>query len=98
LSALQPGNVITLQNQGNIPGSTWLNGITQNGTVDLVPTKDPYTGTKWKVYGYGVIALENQGSIPGSKWLDGRTAEGSVGFVPTKDPYTGTKWRVELAP
>jgi hypothetical protein len=99
---LQEGAIVSLQNQGNIEGSRFLDGRTAGGTVRLAPNTDAgFTGTKWKVRVInsrdGIIALENQGNIEGPRFLDGRTADGTVGLAPNTDgAFTGTKWKVRV--
>jgi DNA-binding CsgD family transcriptional regulator len=95
---LKHGDIISLRAQGENDGLRWLDGITQNGKVELAPSYEaPYTGARWKVYDEnedGVISLESQGSLEGPQWLDGRTYDGTVGLAPNREFYSGTNWQV----
>ncbi len=93
--------VVALENQGNIDGSRWLNGVTQPiGTVNLaLKTGDSNKSTEWKIHIIGdeVITLENQVKIDGPRWLNGITySGGTVNLVDnTEGGNTGTKWRIK---
>jgi hypothetical protein len=99
--SLEPGSIVHLVCQGNLPGNRFLNGRTTDGTIDLAPSADPpYTGALWQVQGVagspGAVHLRCLGDIDGPRFLDGRTADGSVGLAPTAaPPYTGTSWSVQ---
>jgi hypothetical protein len=85
---------IRLKCLGHIPGPTFLDGRTADGTVALV-SDTTLSGTKWKDYelGSGVVQLECLGHIPGPTFLDGRTADGTVALV-SDTTLSGTKWRI----
>ena len=96
-SELKTGDKIFLECLGNIEGNRWLDGHTENGTVDLAPdTSGGYPGTEWEVLACnGKIFLECLGNIEGNRWLDGRTQDGTVALAPyTSGEYTGTQWAI----
>jgi Domain of unknown function (DUF1929) len=83
---------------GDIEGSRFLDGRTQDGSVGLAPvTTGVFTGTNWKVHKLGeLVFLQCQGQIDGpffQGFLDGRTNSATVGLAPTTaDPFTGALW------
>jgi hypothetical protein len=91
--------VRVLESMGKLPGQKrFLNGHTQDGTVDLAPSIErPFTGTRWRIRTQGdVCTLECLGELPGPKFLDGLTQNGTVGLAPHTDhPFTGTRWRMK---
>ncbi len=98
---LATDDIVTIQTQGNTPGPSWMNAITGNGTVALVPQfgGDILTGTWWQVARHdGAVSLRSLGRLVGPTtpvWLDGRTADGTVGLAPNfAPPFTGASWRL----
>ena len=93
--------LVTLECQGTVAGSRFLNGITHDGSVALAPDTDPpYSGTRWSMtqVADGVVSLRCMGLVDGPRFLDGRTREGSVGLAPvTTGQFTGTRWAPSLA-
>src|SRR6266516_65661 len=95
--------MITLECLGDVPGSRFLDGRTQDGSVGLAGTTDPpFTGTRWAAMGlaHGGIMLKGLGDVPGSRFLDGRPQDGSVGLAAsTGPPFSGTRWEAtEVGP
>jgi outer membrane protein assembly factor BamB len=100
---LATDDIVTIKSEGNIPGRSWLNAITGNGTVALAPgfAFDVLSGTWWQVARHGeALSFRSLGTAAGPTtpvWLDGRTADGTVGLAPSfAPPFTGASWR--LAP
>lgn len=99
---LADGDVVAIQTEGNIPGSSWLDGRTGNGTVGLAPQfgGDAFTGTLWQVARHPEgLSFRTLGTFagppPDPRWLDGRTAVGTVGLAPNfSPPFTGAAWRL----
>ena len=95
---LQAGDTVHLVCLGNIPGPTFLDGRTGDGSVGLAPsTDDPFTGTRWRAVddGAGHVELRCLGDVDGPRLLDGRTTDGSAGLAPNaEEPFSGTHWQV----
>jgi hypothetical protein len=96
---LQDGDTVTLQTLGTIPGPSWLDAHTADGSVGLAPTYGgpALSGTWWQVRrGSGPFSLRSLGRGPSDAvWLDGRTANATVGLAPnTAPPFTGATWKI----
>ena len=94
--SLPSSSIITIYCLGTEPGEhKWLNGRTENGTVELAPSLGGgYTGTRWALYKDSDYSyLYCLGTGPGDyRWLDGRTGNGTVGLAPSREGrYTGTR-------
>ena len=95
-------DIVTIQTEGNIPGRSWLNAITDNGSVALAPQfgGDVFSGTWWQIarHSDGISFGNAKWPSPCNRvavWLDGRTADGTVGLAPNfAPPYTGASWRL----
>jgi outer membrane protein assembly factor BamB len=94
-------DIVTIQTEGNIPGPSWLDAITGNGTVALAPQfgGDVFSGTWWQIARHdNAISFRSLGRDVGPTtpvWLDGRTADGTVGLAPNfAPPFTGASWRI----
>jgi hypothetical protein len=95
---LATDDTVTIKTEGNIPGPSWLNAITGNGTVALAPGSgfDVLSGTWWQVARHGeAVSFRSLGTAAGPTtpvWLDGRTADGTVGLAPSfAPPFTGAR-------
>ncbi len=94
-----PSNQIFLQCLGDIEGSRFLDGRTQNGTVGLAPnTAAPFTGTRWQVIDAASDEVELVclgASTAGSnvRFLNGNVGPGTLGLV-NFGGLPGTRWRV----
>ena len=98
---LATDDIVTIQTEGNIPGLSWLNANTGNGTVTLETQfgGDTFTGTWWQVVRHdGAVSFRTLGRLVGPTtpvWLDGRTADGTVGLaLNLAPPFTGASWRL----
>ena len=97
---LATNDIVTLQSQGNIPGSSWLNAITSNSTVLLAPHFGAdLSGTWWRVVSHdGAVSFGSLGTAVGPTtpvWLNGRTLDGKVDLAPNfTSPFTGASWRL----
>ncbi len=101
-AALVNDDIVTIQTEGNIPGPSWLDANTGNGTVALAPQfgGDVFTGTWWQIARHdGVLSFRTLGRLAGTGtpvWLDGRTADGTLGLAPNfAPPFTGASWRLD---
>lgn len=100
-ATLANNDIVTIQTLGNIPGPSWLNALTGNGTVALAPQfgGDVFSGTWWQIARHSdAISFRSLGAAVGPTtpvWLDGRTADGTVGLAPNfAPPFTGASWRL----
>ena len=98
MAAINNGDTVHLVCLGNVPGPTFLDGRTGDGSVGLAPeTQDQFTGTRWRVLddGAGNLALRCLGDADGVRMLDGRTGDGTVGLAPAIDGiFTGAHWQL----
>jgi hypothetical protein len=98
MAAINNGDTVHLICLGNVPGPTFLDGRTGDGSVGLAPeTQDQFTGTRWRVAddGAGNLAVRCLGDVDGPRMLDGRTGDGTVGLAPATDGvFTGAHWHL----
>jgi hypothetical protein len=98
IQSVTPGTTVVLSCQGKGSEPTrFLNGVTGNGSVNLVDSTDPpFSGTLWEVIdgdnGSVILKCLGKGSEP-TRFLNGVTGNGSVNLVDSTDPsFSGTRW------
>ncbi len=97
-----PGR-LNLYCQGTAPGNRWLDGVTDEGSVQLAPTRSGvFTGTYWQAVRLpgttDQVTFKCLGAgIGGNRYLIGR-GDGSVGLAPQGGQIPGTKWKVRIRP
>ena len=94
-----PPNQVFLQCLGDIDGSRFLDGRTQDGSVGLAPnTAGQFTGTRWEVNDAGsdeveLICLGASTAGSNVRFLRGNVGPGTVGLV-NFGGLPATRWKV----